>query len=464
MGLIRNLKENVMSGQREAYLSNGRLMAFVSPEAPLAAFIMVFFVFVPPFYASTMGLGLTTVGIIFALTKIWDVITDPIFGSLSDKWPTRWGRRRPWLALSVPLLVLSIYMVFFPGQVTVTWSYLAFWLVLLYVGWTLGSVSHVAWAAELSVDYHERSRISGIKQGAALIGSVALMLIIAFTDGAGEANEFARLELIGTIIIIALPLCVLAALWAAPEPVSRPLVPKDNQATFRVLLRNKPLRRILAANTLLTMSAGSIAVMFLFYVENVLVLGEWASFALIPWMLSGLLFLPLSMKLTSKLNKHRSLCVVLLYQLIVSFLFLILPEGNVILACIAFLAMGAVQAVLTYIPAAIMADVVDVDVAESGKRKTGLYMSMLQTSSKIASALAVGLSYPILSAIGFDGSNEAIHSKDVLDNVRWVMVLLPSSMFIFVLFLMWNFPLCEKSQLVLRKKIEEDQGLRADFI
>lgn len=453
-----------MSKKRDVRLSNGRLMAFVSPEAPLAAFIMVFFVFVPPFYASTMGLGLTTVGIIFALTKLWDVVTDPIFGSLSDKKPTRWGRRRPWLVLSVPLLLVSIYMVFLPAGDTVTWFYLAFWLVLLYVGWTLGSVSHVAWAAELSVDYHERSRISGIKQGAALIGSVALMLVIALTDGAGEATEIARLKLIGTTIMIALPLCVLAALWAAPEPAVRSVKPRDGTTTFRLLLRNKPLRRVLAANTLLTMSAGCIAVMFLFYVEDVLALGNWASFALIPWMLSGLLFLPLCMKLTRELNKHRSLCIVLCYQLVVSFLFLILPEGNVIMACIAFLAMGAVQAVLTYIPAAIMADVVDLDVAESGKQRTGLYMSMLQTSSKIASALAVGVSYPILSAVGFDGSNDAIYSKDVLNNVRWVMALLPGFMFILVIFIMWSFPLCEKSQLALRKKIDTDQNNIADFV
>ncbi|WP_428820980.1 MFS transporter [Microbulbifer sp. MCCC 1A16149] len=453
-----------MSENKEIRLSNARLMAFVSPEAPLAAFIMVFFVFVPPFYASTLGLGLTTVGIIFAVTKLWDVVTDPIFGSFSDKWSTRWGRRRPWLVVAVPLLLVSIYMVFIPSGDSVTWMYLTFWLVILYIGWTLGSVSHVAWAAELSADYHERSRISGVKQGAALIGSVALMLIIALMDGTGEASEFDRLKLIGSTVMIALPLCVVAALWAAREPPARSVRFTDSRKTLGILLRNKPLRRVLAANTLLTMSAGSIAVMFLFYVEDVLSLGKWASFALIPWMLSGLLFLPLCMRLTRKLNKHRSLCVVLCYQLIVSFLFLVLPEGNVMLACIAFLAMGAVQAVLTYIPAAIMADVVDVDVAESGKQRTGLYMSMLQTSSKVASALAVGVSYPILSAVGFDGGSVANYSDYVLDNVRWVMTLLPGFMFILVVFIMWNFPLCEKRQIALRRQIDTAQSNVGDFV
>lgn len=434
-------------------LNNFRLAAFVSPEAPLAAFLMMVVVFVPPFYAGSMGLGLSAVGLVFGLTKLWDVVTDPAFGVLSDRWHTRWGRRRPWLVISLPILLLCTYQVFMP-QAPISAVYFAVWMIVLYVGWTLASVSHISWAAELSDDYHERSRISGFKQAAGLVGGLGVMLIVAIADHSADFAEADRLGLVAKVLMVLLPLCFFAALMAAPEPmaVNRPsLTPSEKP--FRVILSNRPLRRLLFVNLLLGIAIGSIGGMFLFYVEDVLLLGDWASFALIPWFISGLLFLPICMALSRKIGKHKTLCIALIYYIVASIIFLFVPEGDVIFACLALLLLGPNQAVSTYIPSAIMADVTDFDAVQTGRRRTGLYMSLLQTSSKVAAAFAVGLSYPILSSIGFDASPDASNSAEVLFNIRWLVFLFPAALYLIVIGVMWRFPLDEKQQLVLREKL-----------
>ena len=431
-------------------LNRTRLAAFVSPEAPLAAFLMVVVVFIPPFYAGTMGLGLSVVGLIFGLTKLWDVMTDPVFGVLSDNIYTRWGRRRPWLVVSAPVLMICTYFTFVP-EPPVSGTYFAFWMLLLYVGWTLASVSHISWAAEMSGDYHERSRISAYKQGAGLIGAIFVMSVVALADHIPDFSDTNRLQLIAAVLIVCLPVCILLAILAAPEPVSVKPTAIHSVKPFAVLLKNAPLRRLVLANLLIGIATGSIAGMFIFFATKVLALGAWSSSLLLPWFLSALLFLPVCIRLSKRFGKHKTLCIALIYYVFSSTLFLFLPEGNVILSCAALLFMGSAQAVGTYIPAAIMADVTDFDAVHSGRQRTGLYMSILQTSSKLAAAFSVGLSYPILELIGFDASPGALNSTEVLNSMRWVMVLFPGGIYLLVIGLMWNFPIDEARQINLRR-------------
>ena len=435
-------------------LNSARLAAFVSPEAPFSAFLMVVVIFIPPFYAGEMGLGLSAVGAIFGLTKLWDMVTDPAFGVLSDRWHTRWGRRRPWLVASVPVLGVCTYMVFVPNS-SVDGTYFAIWMVLLYIGWTIGTVSHIAWAAELSTEYHERSRISAYKQAAALIGGLGLVLLAAYSDSLHGADEAERMRSIAVALIILLPITVGAALWAAPEPRRVHQVKLQGTNTFRVLLGNAPLRRLLAVNLLLGIAAGGGAGMVLFYIEDVLHLGSWSSLSLVPFLFSGLLFLPVFVYLGRRIGKHRTLCYALIYQIVAGLLYLFLPPESMLLTSLAFLLLGANQAVGTYIPRAIMADVADIDTAQSGIQQTGLYMSLLQSTSKVAAALAVGLSYPILSAIGFDPSPDVINSDSTLFGLRMMMFLFPSVPFFFIVLMMWNFPLSEDQQISLRRRIAE---------
>ncbi len=121
----------------------------------MAAMGMPVAVYLPRFYTEGMGLSLVTVGTIFTLARIWDVITDPVMGIVIDKFDTRWGRRKHWIAISIPILVLSVWMVFMPNQESVSAGYLLFWLIALYVGYTMLAIAHQSWGAELALTYDD---------------------------------------------------------------------------------------------------------------------------------------------------------------------------------------------------------------------------------------------------------------------------------------------------------------------
>jgi Na+/melibiose symporter-like transporter len=73
-------------------------------------------VYLPPLYGESLGLSLATVGLVFTLARIWDVVTDPIMGVVIDRYGSRWGQYKHWIALAIPILMLSVYMVFLPGE------------------------------------------------------------------------------------------------------------------------------------------------------------------------------------------------------------------------------------------------------------------------------------------------------------------------------------------------------------
>ena len=74
-------------------LSRWRVAMFALPSIPISALGLPIVVYLPPFYAEEMGLSLTLVGTIFMIARFWDIFTDPILGVLSDRFPSRWGRR-----------------------------------------------------------------------------------------------------------------------------------------------------------------------------------------------------------------------------------------------------------------------------------------------------------------------------------------------------------------------------------
>ncbi|NOX51628.1 MAG: MFS transporter, partial [Gammaproteobacteria bacterium] len=91
-----------------AVLNRKTLASYSGISAPMAAMGMPIAVYLPAFYAETMSLDLATVGLVFTLVRIWDFATDPIMGLAIDRFDTRWGRRKHWIAISVPILMVSV--------------------------------------------------------------------------------------------------------------------------------------------------------------------------------------------------------------------------------------------------------------------------------------------------------------------------------------------------------------------
>ena len=89
--------------------------------------------------------------LVIFVARLSDAFTDPLIGILSDRTRTRFGRRKPWIVGGIPLLLLTLYMLFQPPPAPTIW-YFGTWIVLLYLAYTIVALPYYAWGAELSPD------------------------------------------------------------------------------------------------------------------------------------------------------------------------------------------------------------------------------------------------------------------------------------------------------------------------
>ncbi len=145
------------------------------------------------YYKQVLGLSGTMAGIAIAISVLWDAISDPLVGAWSDRLRSRWGRRHPFMLASVVPLALSFIALFSPPALaTATPGYLFFWLlgsvIALRTALTFFMVPYLALGAEISRDYHERTRLASARTNmgwfiGVLVPSSALLLIFTPQDG-----------------------------------------------------------------------------------------------------------------------------------------------------------------------------------------------------------------------------------------------------------------------------------------
>lgn len=434
-------------------LSRSQLFAYALPAAPIAAMGLPLAVHLPPFYAGSLGLSLSVVGGIFLLARFWDVFTDPVLGLLSDRYATRFGRRRHWIVLAVPIMMLAVVMVFLPRG-DVSGSYLLFWLFVLYVGWTLLTISHMSWGAELTPDYHERSRVHGAREVALILGMITVLtlpVLIEWTEP--EDLAAARVGSMGWFVLLMLPVGVLLAVTRVPErPTPRP-APLGMRQAVSALVESRPLRMVLVADLLGGFAGGLVASMFLFLAEDALGLGRVSSLLLLCYFLSGVCFIPLMLFFARRFGKHVTAAGSSLFNALSLPLILLVPAGNVPFALLVWVFLGVNMAAGPFLFRSVMADVADHDAVITGQQRTGLFYAMLTSTSKIGAALAIGIGYPMLDMIQFSPGGE--NSQATLDALRAVYVWPAFVISVAVAVIFWFFPLDEQAQRENRRILEQ---------
>ena len=433
--------------------SKRSMTGFAFPAMPLAAFLQSKYILLMPLYAITMGLDAKAIAGIFFTTKMFDVVTDPIFGIVSDRYTTRWGRRRPWLVLGTLVLMLAIYMLFIPtGKVGA--NYLFGWLIIVYIGWTMTTVSHTAWALELSADYDQRTQITGWLQVSAMIGMMLVALAPALLEQFGSPTHADKVAAVGWMLIVLLPIAVFVCLRSLPEPTAPPPAHIGFRRALAIVAGNWALLRLLAANAAITAAYAVVQALFVFFVTSTLLLGDRTGFVLFFLMVGGMVFIPVWVKLAQHFSKHATMQLAVLYGMVVPALLFFLPPGHLWLTAGAFLFVGAITSAHELLPRTMMADVCDHDQAESGTEQMGLYYSLLQLSSKLAAGLMASAIYMGLAWVGFDAKVGGQNSQAMIDNVRYLIVFTPIAAYVLVLLLMWKYPINRERQKELRRIIE----------
>lgn len=433
------------------------LFAYSLPGMPIAAMGLPLAVHLPPFYASEVGMGYAIAGTVFLLPRFLDIFLDPVMGVLSDRFRTRWGRRKPWMAMSLPVLILAAVLVFMPAIGT-TWPFAVMSLVILFIGWTMLTITHLAWGGELTGDYHERSRVTASREAAYILGSIAVLILPVLIQNYGDdwgvgTDRVAQVSSMGWFIIITLPLCVAFALFAVPERQVPPAPHIPMKVAWAAILTNKPLRYVLFCDLIAGLSTGTVATLFLIMATAGLGLGEQANILLLIYFAMGVVLIPPMVWVSRKLGKHQTLAYSSLVNAVLIPCIFLLPKGEFWPAALLWTFFGANMAVGPFLFRAIMADVADHDHVETGQARAGVYFALLALTNKAGYSIAIGITFWTLALIGFEP--KAPNTAEAVNAMMLLYVVPPTIVSILVAAVMWRFPLDEAKQRELRRIIDE---------
>ena len=437
-----------------------QLVALALVQSPLAAISLPIAVFLPPLYAGELGLGTVVVGQVIFLARMWDVVTDPIMGLVSDRYPTKTGRRRHWILIGMPILVAAAFLIFNPTILfpTMTGAIFLGLLFVMYAGWTMVTINHYAWASEINPAYHDRSRLQGALQAFALFGLIVVLIIPIVADLVYGASQLEQVASVGWYVLAAVPAAILLAVFTVPE-VRPSVVDKtaDDHTSlmeaFHIILGNKPLLRILLVFLLEGVASGVLSSLFVYFTDQALGLGLIGSSLLLVYFLVGALCTPIWIRISYKFGKKNTFLIGVAYAAAVVPILWVIPYGNFGFAFGAFAIFGISNGVQAFMARSMMGDIADIDAFHSGKHRTGLIFSMLTLITKVGIAAAIILGYSVLlPMIGFAASGE--NSPESIQSLRALFVLTPFIIYLIIGALMWNFPLDEEKQKEIRAALE----------
>ena len=308
---------------------------------PLAVIGYPLSIWIPAHYAGELGLPLATVGTILMLARLSDVVTDPLIGEASDRTRTPLGRRRPYLLLGAPLMMLGAWCLFVPSEGAGLFYFLL-WLTLFFLGSTLIQLPHAAWGAELSPDYHQRSRVTAGREvyvlaglmlaaavpmivevmadrgtGLAGVGAHAWQTLLSWIPGSGvrapeETASIPRAALTGPVleglawtVIVLLPVCALLVAIGVAEPTKRQHRRVPLSEGLKHLKRNGPMKRILLILLLVYFGEAFRNAVSLFFIRDIVGLGSIGS-AYFLYFVAGILAIPFWLGLGNRIGKHRA--------------------------------------------------------------------------------------------------------------------------------------------------------------
>lgn len=434
--------------------SSQTLAAYGALGLPLAALGLPLVVFLPPYYAQMPALNTGLVGILIVIARLFDVVSDPLIGSVSDRVHTRFGRRLPWIAGGTPILMLAAWFLFVPGPDPGA-AYLLISTIAAYLGWTLIYLPYTTLGAELSTDYDERSRITAWREGFFVLGTlVAIVLPIVARRTSGIDGS--GLEALAVFLVLALPVATYILLRQISEGGLTPQPATNWREGARLLVANGPFRRLLAAYLLNGAANGLPAALFMFFVISILGASQLtAGIFLVIYFLAGVVGLPVWLRIGRRWSKHRLWCATMLFVSVVFPTTLMFSANTAsivgyVLVCIFG---GSTLGIDQAMAASIQADVIDEDTAAGGNHRAGLYFGLWGMATKLAFALSLGVAYPLLWVAGFEAGAEH-NGATALWTLSLVYGLLPVLVKLGVVRLMWHFPLDRRRHTALRQAID----------
>jgi Na+/melibiose symporter-like transporter len=395
-------------------LSLSTMLTFSVANLPIVAQVIALLIFLPRYFASHLHVSLVAIGTAFAVVRLIDIGVDPLLGILMDRTRTSLGRFRVWLLAGVPILMVSVWRLFFAPD-GIGLGYLIVWLLVLYLATSILTLAYAAWGANLATGYHDRTRLGGVAQPVGVVAGMIVLFLPAMSSSLG-GTDAQGVQAMGLFIIVVAPLAIGFAAWRTPERIA----PHVAGRAFKIrdywaLITRPAVLRLSFAAMALTMGPGWQGALYLFFANEILGFSIPAAAGLVAAsLIGGAIGAPLFALLSRRIGKHRTLIVATSGFSVGMFSFLLVHDGNILMGALTLGLLGFAQAGWLVMMTAMMADVGDEVRLEQGAERMGLLYSLVTGATKIAGALAIGFSYPLLAMLGFHPGEGAANSRQAL--------------------------------------------------
>ncbi len=441
------------SPQTQRRIDLRTLIAYGSLGFPIAILGYPMTLFLHPYYAGELGLGLAAISTVLLVSRLTDFVTDPLMGWLSDRTHTRFGRRRPFVVLGLPVMMFGIYKLFLPEPPVDIW-YMLIWNTVVYLGWTIMVLPYGAWGAELTDNYMDRARITAVRQVWTIAGLLGASVVIWFfqeiLDAPGSGDVLGG---IGMTLLILFPIVVAALLLLVPERELE--VASRRQKGWRELtsmLKIGPFRRMLYVALAIVIGEASRHAVVVFFMNDVLQAGDRIGRTFIFYYLMGIAAIPLWQRLAKTQGKHRSLAIAMTWSALMVLATAFLSAGDYNTFLIFYVLKGASFGAFAYLPLAIIADVVDVDTAVTRQKRAGIFFAVFGAVDKIGIAIGMFIALQILNLTGYDPSREI--NEAGLWMIRLEYAVIPTVFFLLASYLVWNYPVTNERHTRLIAALE----------
>lgn len=376
----------------------------------------LFFMF---YLTEVVGLSPALAGLVFGIGKVWDAVTDPLMGYLSDQTRSRFGRRRVYFLAGIVPIAISFVLMWVPLRTTsqaALFAYYSAMYMLFATVFTMVMIPYSALAAELSGDYKVRNSLSGARLffsgfSSLLAATVPKMIIDSAKDG--PATGYLVMSAVFGVFFAAPWIITYFGTWE-DDRIASTTVSRNFMKEFLSIFSNRSFRTHILMYICAYSAMDLLMALFTYYLTYYLKRPGIYSVAMGSLMIVQLAMIPVYVRLANSKGKRFTYTLGLATWL-VGLYATVLMSPTTPLAIVAFTCaiIGLGTSAAVYIPYAILPNVIDVDELMTGRQRSGVYSgSMTLTRKLVQGAIVMPLIGFFLQLVGFQ-SNQA-QTQEVL--------------------------------------------------
>jgi len=421
-------------------------------------------------------------GIIYFAPRVFDAITDPIMGFISDNTRSRWGRRRQYVfigGLLMGIAYIFMWQLYPESGVEYNFAYFMFWSFIFYLGITIFGVPYVAMGYEMSPDFHERTHIMAVSQ---FIGQWAWVIapwfwVILYDPEWFPSADAGCRELSIWVAVFCTLCAIVPAIFIKSKstlddtslvPINRHNIAnslKEIVTGFKEAFSIKQFRKLCIATFLIFNSFNTIAAFSFFIIVYHMFDGDAGAAGFWPTLhgsvgalITTFVVIPIIAQISKRLGKKKTFILSQGISIIgyILFWFLFVPgKPYLFLIALPFFSFG-IGGLFTLMMS-MTADVCDLDELNTGKRREGVFGAIYWWMVKCGFAIAGLLSGLIMAWVGFT-PDAATQPEGAVTGMRLFYTLFPIAGTLLAMYIMSDYDLTEeranevRAELVARKE------------